>query len=94
MKINDKLLDKMSQLSALYLKEEEKAEIKVYLKKNLSYFEKIREIDTQGIPPLVSPLSPPLVLREDKEVPFSRRKDILDSAPKKEGNLVKAPPTV
>ena len=94
MEINDKLLKKLSQLSALYLNEEGKKEVKNYLKETLSHFEAIKKIDTTNVQPLVSPLSPPLVLRKDQGLEFSDRKQMLEQAPEKQGSLIKVPPTV
>ena len=94
MEINDKLLEKLSQLSALYLSNQEKTEIKGYLKETLSHFKKIKEIDTKGIEPLVSPFKPPLIIREDKVFDFSNKEKILEQAPERQGSLVKVPPTV
>ena len=94
MEINDKLLKKLSQLSALHLSDPEKVEIKEYLKKTLSYFEKIKEVRTKDIKPLVSPLKPPLLTRADQIEAFPHKADILQQIPQKQGSLVKAPPTV
>ena len=94
MKINDKLLEKLSQLSSLCLSTEEKAQIKEYLKETLSHFEKIKKIDTQNIEPLVSPLKPLLTIREDKVKDFSGKEKILEQAPQRQGALVKVPPIV
>ena len=93
MEINDKLLKKLSQLSALRLNEREQEEIKKYLEKTLSYFEKIKKIKTAGAPPLKSPFQPPLSLRADEPEPFFEADKLLESAPKKQGALVKVPPT-
>ncbi len=94
MEINDKLLEKLSQLSALYLDAKEKAEMKGYLKETLSHFEKIRQIDTKNTPALVSPFNPPLATREDKVIEFPNKEELLNQAPEKEGSLVKAPQTL
>ena len=76
------------------LSPEEKTEIKNYLKETLSHFEKIKKIDTQNIKPLVSPLNPPLVTREDKTVELSDKEIFLDQVPERQGSLVKVPPTM
>ena len=94
MEINDKLLEKLSKLCALHLNEEEKAEVKNYLKETLSHFEAIKKIDTKGVKPLVSPLNPPLVLRKDQPLEFSDKEQILKQTPERQGSLIKVPPTV
>jgi len=94
MEINDKLLKKLFDLSALYLDDKEKTEIQNYLRETLSHFEKIKEIDTKNIKPLVSPLRLPLRLREDEVQDFLNKESLLDQAPKRQGNLIKTPSTV
>lgn len=94
MDIDNKLLEKLSKLSALSIDKQERSEIKKYLKQTLSHFEKIKQIDTKNVAPLVSPLKPPLITREDKPVEFSDKEKILDQAPQRQGSLVKVPPTL
>ena len=91
MEINSQILEKLSQLSALKMTEEEKKEMQVFLTQVLSHFENIKKIDTKNISPLFSPLKPALSLREDKVIDFKQKNQLLAQSPKKEGNLVKAP---
>ncbi len=94
MEINNKLLEKLAQLSALHLSEEEKQDMRQYLQETLSHFEKIRKIDTKNIPPLVSPLKPPLLIRKDQVQNFPEKEKLLAQAHTKQGALVKTPPAV
>ena len=94
MEIDNKLLEKLSKLSALYFGKQEQSEIKQYLKQTLSHFEKIKQIDTKNITPLVSPLKPHLITREDNPEDFPDKEEILSQAPEKQGSLVKVPPTL
>ena len=92
MKIDQKLLEKISRLAGLKIKtDEETQELKDFLTKTLSYFEKIKEIDTQNVPPLNNPLCVPLRLRKDEAVPFSSKEKLLEQAPEKKGHLIKVP---
>ena len=91
MEINRQILEKLSQLSALKISAEEEKEMAFFLTQVLSHFENIKKIDTQGVPPLFSPLKPALSLREDKVLDFKAKEALLDQSPKKEGSLVKAP---
>lgn len=91
MEINDKLLEKLFQLSALQFQDEEKPAIKKYLKETLSHFKKIEKIDTKNIKPLISPFNPSLSLREDHVLEFKEREKILNQAPQREGSLFKTP---
>lgn len=94
MEINDTLLKKLFRLSALKFKEEEKIEIQSYLKKTLSHFEKIKTINTTNTEALINPLKPPLRLRPDQVIDWPDKDQLLKQAPKKQGALVKVPPTV
>ncbi|MCY4321169.1 MAG: Asp-tRNA(Asn)/Glu-tRNA(Gln) amidotransferase subunit GatC [Bdellovibrionaceae bacterium] len=92
MEIDYKLLKKLSRLAGLKIKTgKETEELKDFLTKTLSYFEKIKEIDTQNVPPLNSPLSGPLRMRKDEFIPFSNKEKLLEQAPQKKGHLIKAP---
>ena len=94
MKIDDSVLENLSKLSRLRFSEEEKAQIKEYLQQTLSHFEKIREIDTQRLKPLISPAPASHLTRADelKEFPPEDKKLLWDQIPKKAGAFVKAPP--
>ena len=95
MEINQELLEKLSRLSALKIESSaESQELKDYLKKTLSYFEKIKQIDTKNIPALSSPLSDPLRLRKDQVEDFPNKEKMLEQAPQKQGNLIKVPATL
>ena len=95
MEINHKVLEKLALLSALKIDtSEENQELKDYLTKTLSYFEQIKNIDTKKIQPLISPLNPPLRLRADQAENFPDKEKLLEQAPQKQGNLIKAPATV
>ena len=48
MEIDDKLMEKLSQLSALCFDPEEARQMKEYLKDTLSHFEKIKKLDTKA----------------------------------------------
>ncbi len=94
MKIENKLLDNIMLLAAINLNEEEKDQLLQYLKKTLSHFEKIKTIDTENVPPLINPLNSILRLREDKDIDFSEKQDLLEQAPERKGHLFKVPPVV
>ena len=94
MKINQELLEKLCQLTALNLSLQEKQALKLHLEEALSHFQKISSVDTQGIPALSNPLEQKMKLREDKAQDFSEKKQMLEGAPERQGNLIKVPSTV
>ena len=95
MEINHELLEKLSRLSALKIESEaESKELKEYLTKTLSYFEKIKHIDTKKTAPLSNPLKTPLRFRKDQAKDFPNKEKMLEQAPQKKGNLIKVPATL
>ena len=91
MEINRQILEKLSRLSAIRIAPEEEKEMQAFLTQVLSHFKKIKEINTEGVPPLFSPLKSALFLRADKVESFKDKDKLLEQSPKKQGALIKAP---
>lgn len=93
--IKKELLKKLFQLSGLKApeKESELTAAATDLQEILSHFQKITEIDTEGVKPLFNPMEGKnLYMREDKvESAASIKEDLLNQAPNKEGKWIKAP---
>lgn len=92
--IKKELLKKLFQLSGLKTpeKEAELTAVATDLQEILSHFQKIKEVDTKGVKPLVNPLEQKeknLYMREDR--PVAVKEDFLNQASNKEGNLIKTP---
>ena len=68
--------------------------MKGYLKETLSHFERIKNIETKNVEPLISPLNPPPRMRADEPSDFPDKESLLDQAPRKQGALAKTPPAV
>ncbi len=94
MKIDKDILTKISHLALLELSDEEKEKFQKDLSKVISYFEKIKTLNTNGIEPLNNPLEDYLETREDKIEEFSDKEKMLDQAPSLERNLFKVPPVM
>jgi len=94
MKIEKKILNQITALSALHLKEEDTSSLLEYLKETLSHFKNIEDIDTTNVSPLVSPFRITLKLRTDEVVDFPKKQELLNQAPQTQGSLVKVPPVV
>ena len=85
-------LKKLFELAGLQMPDkEEEAAVASYLNEVLSHFQKIAEIDTEGVAPLTNPLEQSLWLREDEAVDFSEKEAAFHQAPEKEGKLIKVP---
>ena len=60
MEINMATIDKLSALSKLEFEEQEKLNLQTELQKMLDFVEKLKEVDTEGIEPLIAggPVAP------------------------------------
>lgn len=92
MKLTLAEVEHIAELARLDLTPEEKERYRQQLSAVLDHAARLQEIDTSDIPPTSSVLPPRSVLREDVSLEFSKRKELLDSAPHKEGNQYRVPP--
>ena len=82
MQVDDALIDKLSKLAMLRFNEEERAQIRVDLENMIGFVDKLKELDTTGVEPLLHMSSQLNVLRED--VPgnmLSREEALLNARP-------------
>lgn len=89
-----KTTDKVANLARLALSAEELVKITDKLTLVLSHFEKIAEVDTSNIEPLVTPIDVTQVLRSDAVEQELGPEQILANAPARQGNLFKVPPVL
>ena len=66
MEVNDTLVDKLSNLARLHFDETEKEVIKNDLQRMIRFVEKLNELDTTGVAPLLHVSENVNVLREDE----------------------------
>jgi aspartyl-tRNA(Asn)/glutamyl-tRNA(Gln) amidotransferase subunit C len=66
MKVNDALVEKLAKLSMLHFDEGEKALIKKDLERMISFVEKLNELNTSGVKPLLHLSENVNALREDE----------------------------
>lgn len=94
MEVNDQLIDKLAHLSRLEFGEEEKNTIRNDLKKMIAFVEKLNELDTTGVAPLLH-MSPEVnVLREDKVQGSIPRELGLKNAPTHDNQYFKVPKVI
>ena len=84
---------KVAHLSRLKLTDSELAAIQTQLSLVLENFDQISQVNTDGVPPLLTPTEIVQVLRPDTPEVFDSEK-ILANAPEKSGRLFKVPPVV
>lgn len=94
MKIDDKLITYLEDLSRLKLSGEEQEKAKEDLGKILNYMEKLNELDTTNIEPVSHPFTFTNNFRKDEKVQSYDRDLILKNAPDKKDGCFKVPKTV
>lgn len=94
MEINDALVDKLALLARLRFKDEEKEAIKSDLKKMISFVDKLNELDTSGVEPLLHISNNVNVFREDTVQGMCSRKEALMNAPLKDDQFFKVPKVI
>ena len=92
--IDKKTIEHIATLARLQISEDEAQEYSTQLAKALGHFEKISEVDTTGIEPLVTPTEVDVYWREDVVENNFSAEEMTSNAPDKTGNLFKVPPVV
>ncbi len=85
MEINDALIDKLAGLSRLHFDTGQKKAIRNDLEKMIGFVDKLNELNTEGIEPLMHINSNKNVLREDVvKHDFSREQALLNASDRSE----------
>jgi len=92
--VNDELVDQLSRLARLNFKADEKEGIKGDLQKMISFIEKLNELDTTGVEPLLFMSDEVNVLREDEVAGSITREQGLLNAPLKDDQFFKVPKVI
>lgn len=87
-------IKKTAQLAKLALSDKELAEVTEQLSLILKHFEKISEISTEDIEPLLTPTEIESFWREDVVQQDLTADEVLQNAPSSQGQLFKVPPVV
>jgi len=94
MEVNDALIDNLSNLARLEFNAEEKEEIKKDLRRMIEFVEKLGELDTKGVEPLLH-MSPVVnVLREDVIKGSVSQREALSNAPATDGTYFTVPKVI
>lgn len=94
MQVNDELVDQLADLARLTFKPEEKEGIKTDLQKMISFIEKLDELDTTGVEPLLFMTNEVNVLREDEVKGSITREEGLLNAPLHNDQYFKVPKVI
>ena len=94
MEVNDLLIDNLAKLSHLSFSEQEKKEIRSDLQEMISFIEKLKEVNTDGVAPLLHMSSNVNMLREDVVQGSVSRDEALKNAPETDGTFFKVPKVI
>jgi len=93
-KIDDKTMDNVEILAKLNLTAEEREKARMEMEQILSYVEKLSELDTDEVEPLVHILPAVNVFREDRITNADGRAAALANAPKSKDGQYQVPKTI
>lgn len=91
MEVNDELVDKVAELARLEFKGSDKEAIKTDMQRILNFVEKLNEVDTDGVEPLIYMTDEHLELRVDDAYNPISQQEALKNAPVKDSDYFKVP---
>lgn len=94
MNVDDALIEKLANLSRLEFAEEEKEDIKKDLEKMIGFIDKLDELDTTGVEPLLHMSSNINIFRKDEVQGELKREDVFKNAPLHDGEFFKVPKVI
>ena len=94
MEVTDELIDNLSNLARLEFNAADKAEIRKDLQRMILFVEKLGELDTNGVEPLLHMSPETNVLREDIPGGSVSRAAALSNAPATDGAYFKVPKVI
>lgn len=94
MNIDDRTIDHIAKLSRLKFSNSEKADIKGDLERILDLVNKLNEVDTKGVEPLIHMTEAVNVLREDVVKTTITKEEALRNAPQKDSDYFKVPKVI
>ena len=93
-KIDDKIMEKVEILAQLKLMPQEREEVQAEIEQILDYVEKLNELDTEKVEPLVHILPETNVFRDDCIINGNGQAAALANAPKSKNGQYQVPKTV
>ena len=91
MKITNKLIQDIAALAKLEFDEQSAEQMKADLEKIIGFVDKLSEIDTEGVDPLIYLSEEVNVLREDEIKAVVSQVEALKNAPEKDSDYFKVP---
>jgi aspartyl-tRNA(Asn)/glutamyl-tRNA(Gln) amidotransferase subunit C len=78
---------RIARLARVGVSDDEVARFQVQLSEILDYFQRLREVDTEGLPPTAHTLAMQNVMRADETRPSFDKEEVLANAPQREDDL-------
>jgi aspartyl-tRNA(Asn)/glutamyl-tRNA(Gln) amidotransferase subunit C len=94
MQVDDQLIEKLSRLSMLEFDENQKELMKAELLKMIQFIDKLKELDTTGVEPLLHMSGVKNITREDIPGDMLSQEDALKNAPVHDGRYFKVPKVI
>jgi aspartyl-tRNA(Asn)/glutamyl-tRNA(Gln) amidotransferase subunit C len=94
MKITEQKVDELSALAKLKFEGAEKEQIRQDLEKILDMCEKLNEVDTDGVEPLIYMTNRVNALRDDMVHQELTHEEALKNAPKKDSDFIRVPKVI
>lgn len=91
MEISDELIDRLSKLARLRFAGEDREHIREDFRKMLEFVEKVQELDTEGVEPLMHPTQEINRTRPDEPQQTITHEEALRNAPKKDSDYFRVP---
>ncbi|MEI6020249.1 MAG: Asp-tRNA(Asn)/Glu-tRNA(Gln) amidotransferase subunit GatC [Bacteroidota bacterium] len=92
--IDIKTVDEIAHLARLEFDEQSKPEILKDMNRMLGFIEKLNELDTSSVEPLIYMTNEHSIMREDEALESINQKQALQNAPKKDSDYFKAPKVI
>ena len=94
MEVNDEIVDKITNLARLHFTDAEKVVIKKDLQRMIQFVEKLDELDTTGVQPLLHMTDNINLLRDDEVKGSISREEGLKNAPMHDDQFFKVPKVI
>ena len=94
MEVNDKMVENLANLARLEFNDQEKTDIKKDLEKMIRFVEKLNELDTTGVPPLLHMSANVNILRNDEVKGSVSREEGLKNAPDHNSSFLFVPKVI
>lgn len=91
MEVNNKLIQDIAKLAKLNFDEDSSEKMKADLEKILAFVDKLNEINTEGVEPLIYMSDEVNVLRADEISEETTQNEALKNAPQKDSDYFKVP---